>query len=173
MAKHIVKCAICNESFDANSVPFVKVNSRRYAHKSCAEAKQVELTQTELDKEELLEYIKKLLSIEYITPRIHKQLNQYVEEYHYTYSGMRKALIYFYEIKGNDVEKANGGIGIIPYVYDSAYRYYYELWLAQERNRGKEIVNYKPDVVIINIPRPEKKVKKRKLFSFLDMEGEE
>ena len=173
MAKHIVKCAICNETFDANTVPYIKVNSRRYAHKSCSDAKKQQVSQEEKDKTALLDYIKQLLKLEYVTARIQKQIKQYVDEYHYTYSGMRKALIYFYEIKGNDIEKANGGIGIIPYVYDAAYRYYYDLWLAQERNRGKEISEYKPDVIIINIPRPKKKIKKRRLFSFLDSEEEE
>ena len=41
----------------------------------------------------------KLLGENYINPRVRKQLNQYVEEYNYTYSGMLKALIYFYEVK--------------------------------------------------------------------------
>ena len=36
MAKHIVKCAICGESFDANTVPYVKTSSRRYAHAACS-----------------------------------------------------------------------------------------------------------------------------------------
>ena len=35
MAKHIVKCLICGNSFDANVEPFIKANSRRYAHLEC------------------------------------------------------------------------------------------------------------------------------------------
>ena len=42
-AKHIVKCALCNESFDANEESYVKVNSRRYAHATCAKQNDLQL----------------------------------------------------------------------------------------------------------------------------------
>ena len=50
---------------------------------------------------------------------------------------MLKALIYFYEVKGNSVEKANGGIGIIPWIYKDAYNYYYDLWMIKQRNKNR------------------------------------
>jgi len=81
-------------------------------------------------------------------------------------------LVYFFEIKGNSVEKANGGIGIVPYVYQQAYNYYYSLWLAQQKNEDKVVEEYVPIVKEIIIPVPERKVRKRPLFSFLDEEGE-
>ena len=79
--------------------------------------RRTETSKRSKDKEELNEYIKKLFKIDYVDARIQKQIKQYVEEYHYSYSGIRKALIYFFEIKGNSIEKSNGGIGIVPYVY--------------------------------------------------------
>ena len=106
----------------------------------------------------------KLLGENYINPRVRKQLNQYVEEYNYTYSGMLKALIYFYEVKGNSVEKANGGIGIIPFIYKDACNYYYNLYLAQEANENKEIK--KQEIKEITITSPQAERKKIKLFSF-------
>ena len=100
------------------------------------------------------------------------QVKQYREEYNYTYSGMYKALKYFYEIKGSDVKKANGGIGIIPYIYKQAHDYYYALWEAQQRNENKvEVIqSYVPQVQEIRIKRPQLKPKKRDLFTFLDEE---
>lgn len=53
-----------------------------------------------------------LFGLDYITPKIRKQMNSYINEYHYSYSGMLKALQYSFEVKGNDVAKANEGIGI-------------------------------------------------------------
>lgn len=170
MAKHIVKCAICGMSFDANAEPFVKVSSRRYAHQKCSENKEENLSQIEKDKEALEQYIMKLFNITYIDPRVRKQIKQYIEEYHYTYSGVLKALIYHYEIKGGDIDKANGALGIVPYVYQKAYNYYYSLWEAQQKNKEKIIEYYVPKVKEIIIPAPERKVKKRKNFSFLDEE---
>lgn len=170
MAKHIVKCAICGMSFDANAEPFVKVSSRRYAHQKCSENKEENLSQLEKDKEALDQYIMKLFNITYIDPRIRKQIKQYIEEYHYTYSGILKALVYHYEIKGGDIDKANGALGIVPYVYQKAYNYYYSLWEAQQKNKEKIIEHYIPKVKEIIIPVPERKIKKRKNFSFLDEE---
>ena len=42
-----------------------------------------------------------LFKTDYIDAKIRKQIKQYREEYNYTYSGIRKALVYFFEIKGN------------------------------------------------------------------------
>ena len=170
MAKHIVKCAICGMSFDANVEPFVKVSSRRYAHQKCSENKEEDLSQLEKDKEARDQYIMKLFNITYIDPRIRKQIKQYIEESHYTYSGILKALVYHYEIKGGDIDKANGALGIVPYVYQKAYNYYYSLWEAQQKNKEKIIEHYILKVKEIIIPVQERKIKKKKNFSFLDEE---
>jgi D-arabinose 1-dehydrogenase-like Zn-dependent alcohol dehydrogenase len=122
----------------------------------------------DIDKEKLEKYILELLGEEYISPRVRKQMNTFIEEYKFTYSGIHKALIYFYEIKGNPAAKANGGIGIVPYVYKDAFNYHYKLWLAQQKNENKIVQEYVPNIKEIIIPRPERKVKKRKLFTFLD-----
>ena len=112
----------------------------------------------------------KLLKVDYIDARVRKQIKQYREEYNYTYSGIHKALKYFYEVKGNSTEKANGGIGIVPYVYQNAYNYYLAIWQAQQKNQDKVLQDYTPKVKEIIIPRPQRKVKKRELFTFLDEE---
>jgi hypothetical protein len=83
---------------------------------------------------------------------------------------MRKALIYFYEVQGNDKKKANGGIGIVPFVYQDAYNYHYNLWLAKERNRNKNIQEFIPKTIEVKIPPPQRKVKVKKKFTFLDEE---
>ena len=113
-----------------------------------------------------------LFKTDYVDARIHKQIKQYREEYNYTYSGIRKALVYFFEIKGNSIEKANGGIGIVPYVYQQAYNYYLALWQAQQKNQDKVIIDYIPKVKEITIPKPQRKIKKQNLFTFLDEEKE-
>ena len=57
-------------------------------------------------------------------------------ENNYTYSGILKTLKYWFEIKKGDLEKANGGIGIVPYVYDDAFLYWRGIWEAREKNKG-------------------------------------
>ena len=174
MAKqHLVKCTICGLTFDANIEPFEKVsNGRRYAHKQCFDNKEASKSQEEKDKEALIEYIKQLFKVERLNPHIYKQLKDYIEINHFTYSGIHKALIYHYEIKKGDISKANGGIGIVEYIYQQAHDYYRTIWLAQQKNEGKmeDIKNYLPEEKIIKIPIPRTTIKKRKLFTFLDEE---
>lgn len=95
-------------------------------------------------------------------------MNDYIREYQYTYSGMLKALVYFYEVKGNNKNKANGGIGIIPFIYKDAYNYYYNLWMIQQSNKDKNVIDYVPKLKEIKIPIPKKEPRKRPVFTFLD-----
>lgn len=165
---HLVKCVYCKRQFNRDKWPYVQVSTQRYAHKECSIRQDELLSKEEKDKIELEKYILKLLNEDYISPRVRKQLNQYVNEYHYTYSGIHKSLYYFYEIQKNPVEKANGSIGIVPYIYKASYDYYYSLWLAQQNNKDKVVQEYIPTEKTIKIPNPQKKIRKRKLFSFLD-----
>ena len=168
---HFVKCLYCEKKFDRDKTPFIQVG-RRYAHQECSLSAEEKKTQEEKDKQELDDYIIQLLKIDYIDARIRKQIKTYVEEHNYTYSGIKKALIYFYEVKGNSIEKANGGIGIVPFIYKDAFNYYYALWQAQQQNKDKIIVDYQPKVIEVVIPRPQRKVKQRQLFTFLDEEND-
>ncbi len=113
----------------------------------------------------------KIFDYEFVPPLIRKQINSFIKEYNYTYSGMLKALVYFHEVKGNPIQERSG-IGILPYIYKDAYNYYYALWEAQQKNEGKKISDYVPVVREVRIPVPERKIEKRNLFSFLDEEGD-
>ena len=115
----------------------------------------------------------KLFDWDYVHPRVKRQISDYIEEYNFTYSGIQKSLEYFYHVKGNSLEKANGGIGIVPYIYQDAYNYYYALWEAKQKNIGIKIKEYVADTKEISIPPPQRKLKKRKLFTFLDEEEED
>lgn len=170
---HIVTCIYCKKKFDRDKYPFVQVSNRRYAHTECSMSDDQKKAKEESDKEALNNYIMKLFKTTYVDARIQKQIKQYVDEYNFTYSGIQKALTYFFEIKGNSLEKANGGIGIVPYVYKNAYNYYFSLWQAQQKNEDKVVTDYVPNIKEIVIPRPQRKVKKRQLFTFLDKENDE
>lgn len=170
---HVVTCIYCKKKFDRDKHPFVQVSNRRYAHTECSMSDEQRKAKEESDKEALNNYIMKLFNTTYVDARIQKQIKQYVDEYNFTYSGIQKALTYFFEIKGNSLEKANGGIGIVPYVYKNAYNYYFSLWQAQQKNEDKVVTDYVPNIKEIVIPRPQRKVKKRQLFTFLDKENDE
>lgn len=170
MAKRILKCYYCGEQFDANQVPFVQVNSRRYAHKECAEKAQNEKSQEEKDLALLEEYIKNLFNISQLTPKIRKQISTYHTEKNYSYSGIYKTLKYWFEVRGNSIDKANGGLGIVPYVYDQAFHYWRALWEAQQQNENIKVEEFVSETKEIHIKPPSREPMKhiRKLFTFLE-----
>ena len=174
---HMVKCAICGESFDRDKVQAVKHGARRYAHLRCNPTGEVVVSEIDpvkaKEQQELAElesYIQTLLQDDYNPARVKKQINEYKQKYGYGYDSMRKTLIYWYEIKGQSKEKANGGIGIIPFIFNDAKNYYYSLYLAQIANQDIQ-PGYKPDVVEIEIESPRTTIKKPKLFNII--EGDE
>ena len=173
---HKVKCPYCNETFDRDKEAYIMINSKRYAHKKCFEDNENSKTQDQKDKEALIKYIKKLFNTKTISVKIDKQIEKYIKENNYTYSGIHKSLAYFYEIKKNSLDKANGGIGIVPYIYDEAFRYYYSIWEANQKQEfviKNDFDKYIPQIEEVSIPIPKRKVKKRNLFSFLDETQEE
>lgn len=114
---HYVVCAVCGKRFDRDIVQATRYSSRRYAHQECyPEGEIVPMPPPKKEKNEdlikLEEYIKKLFNYEKIPQRVYLQINQYVKEYGYSYSGILKTLVYAFEVKHNDITKANGGIGI-------------------------------------------------------------
>ena len=164
---HMVKCTVCGESFDRDKVQAVKSGARRYAHYTCLpEGELVPLPNAVVDQDlvDLENYIKNLLGDDYNPARVKKQIKDYKNEYNYSYSGMLKALVWFYEVKGNSIEKANGGIGILPFVYQDAYNYYYSLYLAQLVNEEKDVNQYKTKVREIVIKSPSVAGKPVRLF---------
>ena len=126
------------------------------------------MNKEDLDKMKLEQYINQLFHTDYVDPRIQKQIKNYIKEYNFTYSGILKSLVYFYEVKQNPVEKSNDGIGIVPWVSKQAFNYYYAIWLAQQKNTNKTVENYIPKETEIIIPRPKPKPYRKHLFSFLD-----
>lgn len=172
MAKAMVKCLYCGQQFDRNDPAnnAIKIG-RRYAHKQCSDERNAQMSQEERDQEALYNYCKELFKEDYNYLKIKKQIESYIKNYQYTYSGMLKALKWFFEVKKENIEKANGGIGIVPYIYQDAYKYYYSLYLAQQRNEQKHNdYNVKTKVIVIESPRMW--IAPPKLFNLGDDENE-
>lgn len=168
---HYVTCSICKQRFDRDKYQAVLVSSRRYAHATCAGTLSAEDAQKEKDRKDLEDYIINLFNLEHMDGRITLQIQKYLQDHpEYTYSGIRRTLQYFYEIKRNPIEKANGGIGIVPWVYEEARRYYYNQWLLSQKNAEKDIQQYVPKVREITIKPPKREPKKKRIFTFLDEE---
>ena len=170
---HYCICTVCNERFDRDKVPAVKTSARRYAHLRCKpDGEKVPLPNQVVDEDlqKLEDYIKKLLNEDYVNARVRKQIKDFREEYGYSYSGILKSFIYFYEVKGNSKDKANGGIGIVPCIYKDAYNYYFDLFTAQNQNKSKDIANFVSKVKEITIKPPSVYIPPKRLFNLDDEE---
>lgn len=156
MAKINVKCLYCGEIFDRNNpdISFVKIKNR-YAHTECHERHLSNITQEEKDIEAFFEYTKHLFGKSYNYLATKKMAERYVKENNYTYSGMLKTLKWYYEKEKHPLDKSNGSIGIIPYVYNQAMQYYYSLYQIQQLNKNKDISHFTlPKERVINIESP-------------------
>lgn len=166
---HYVICKYCGVRFNRDIEDVYKIGNR-YAHTECAILHETTKSKEEQDKENLEKYIKELFNLDYITPKIAKQIKTFKEEYKYGYSGILKTLKYYYEIKNGSKEKANQGIGIVPYLYLEAYNYYQTIEKANEKNDLIKIEDIKTKEVFIS---PQKRIGlKKNAFSFLDKEGD-
>ena len=162
---HYVKCPKCGETFDRDIIQAVRINGRRYGHAKCYPDNNnfVPLVEKKISEEQKIKnYAKSILKEQYVAARVNKQIKDFLAE-GYTASGILKTLIYWYEIKHNDISKAIGGIGIVPYVYKQALDYYYNLYLAEMANVDKDIDEYRPKEIFISIDLP-KKEKELKLW---------
>ena len=155
---HYVKCPKCGETFDRDIIQAVRINGRRYGHAKCYPDNNnfVPLVEKKISEEQKIKnYAKSILKEQYVAARVNKQIKDFLAE-GYTASGILKTLIYWYEIKHNDISKAMGGIGIVPYVYKQALDYYYNLYLAEMANVDKDIDEYRPKEIFISIDLPKK-----------------
>ena len=105
-----VKCLICEKYIDKADPECVKVSNTRYAHRTCV-ADRPEI----LEKTEFFDYCSQLFKKQYDHNKTVKLAEKYMKEFSdWTWSGMQKALWFYYEKKHGDKSKAYGSIGILP-----------------------------------------------------------
>lgn len=169
---HKVKCYYCGHIFDRDKEPFMAIpdKARRYAHKDCYLRAAAIQQADEENRVKLENYIKELFNYKVLPEGVNRQIREYTTEKNYTYSGILKALKYFYEIKHGSKEKAFGRIGIVPFVYEDAHNYYLAIWETQQKNTEVQVEEYvlPQKEVHISIPQREPMRKKRQVFVFLE-----
>ena len=172
---HYVICSKCGSKFDRDKVQAVRTGARRYAHATCDPTNTdfVPLLVKEEDPEltKLKNYINQKFGKNANWAQINRQIKIYTTENNYSLSGILKSLVYFYDVKNNSIDKSNGAIGIVPFVYQDAYNYYYSLFVAQSQNQQKDVSKIVSKVKEIIIPLPQINLPKR-LFNLDDDEGE-
>ena len=172
IAKHEVKCAVCGVTFDTNLIQAVKYSGRRYAHASCCPDNKdfVPLgPESDPDLIKLKDYISQVYGDKANWSLITRQIKKFTTEQGYSYSGILKSLVFFYEVKHNNIEQSKGGIGIVPFVYNDAKNYYYAIWLAQQANNNKTLTTKIKEFII---KPPKMRGTKNRLLEWEDEDGE-
>lgn len=162
-----VKCRICGELIDRNTEQFVD-HSPWFAHQTCYDKREAEKSQEERDFDELIEYCRSLYGRTFDFPKTVRLAKSYHNNMGLTYTGIRRTMEYTYVIRKESLEKGNGSIGIVPYKYDEANRYYYSIWEANHRVQPTILQKYEPKVVEITIPVPQRPKVAKRLFKMLE-----
>lgn len=162
--KREVICLYCNEKFFLEDENFLKPRLNRYAHKECYEKHFTK-------DESYIDVIYQVLSkagVKYNYQMCERQRLRFLKD-GYTNEGISEALRFFYEKNTSDPNKANGGIGIVPYVYDEAKEYFDKM--RKRKTARREAFQARQEVKAITIVAPKKKEKERKnKFSLEDLE---
>lgn len=129
-------------------------------HKPKAELKDGLSEEEYQEKKKVIEYLKMLLDSPEIPSSIYAIMNNDMERYNHTYTGIYNTLRYLHEIK--EKELTGNIVGIVPYYYDEADKYYKEIQTIEQNNKDIDIHNmYKEKVIVI---KPKKRAIKQLSF---------
>ena len=138
-----VKCPECGMYNDKENTVY---HNCRYYCQVCYANKMSESQ----DYKNLIAYICELYQIEKPTGWMLKQIKDFKEKFNYTYKGIRTTLHYFYEIQeGNDISDSIV-VGIVPFVYDEAKKFYIDKKAVKESVMGCDLEELQNKKHIIN-----------------------
>ena len=152
----IVKCAYCGGSMDKDTA--LRYKDKNYHESCCQSAKE---------RDKVSEYICYLFDLKAPGPQNYRLLKKYIEEEGYTYKGIFYSLKYFYEVKKSNITKGQERIGIVPYIYDEAQKYFKDL-----ENKKEKIKDAVKPIDTINVTVTDKKNRNKKTINLEDLLGE-
>ena len=139
---HIVQCRLCHIKFDTEKENFKLVGKKSYYHEKCYDEwiKTRNVAATNGDelfwKESVVDFLYRDVHMIINFAKLENQWESYIKpNKKMTPKGIYFALRYHFEIQHGDKEQAQGGIGIVPYVYSQAAQY----WTALENRKSGTI----------------------------------
>jgi hypothetical protein len=183
--KPLVHCRICKGEIDRNTqqenVDWVMPTPKWYYHKHCYEtwAKKKNDIHASASAEEwfdmMWQYLSKDIKIGPDYTKTKSQWDNFIKK-GYTPKGIYFSVRYQYEVNHGDPKKSEGGIGIVPHIYQNCSAY----WQKRE-NEFKDIcsriekqMQEIKEKKVKEVAYVQRDRKKKKLLSLSDiMEGEE
>jgi len=136
---HVVMCRLCKQRFNTEVEEAVLVGQKSYYHKSCYEIwkKNLDNPQGNMDTdfwyEALVDYLYRDVKMSIDFQKLQNQWKNFTKPgRNMTPKGIFFAMKYFYDVQKGEVEKAMGGIGIVPSIYSRSSEYW------QNREMQKE-----------------------------------
>lgn len=127
--KKMKRCLYCGKLMDKDTADALMVGvGTRYAHKECYE-KYFNADDRYIDK---LYGVLKVAFGDYNFQKIERQRVSFLKQ-GITNKDMYEALYYWYIVKNKSTEKANGGIGIIPYIVEDSIEYFKEIEKSSQK----------------------------------------
>lgn len=172
----IFKCRWCGEEFNISQMQdqeWIMPFKGHYYHTNCWLEKETpgsvrpmkpERTESDRWTDAIMDLFYRDMKVECNFSLIHRQIKGLVKK-GYTIKGIYYTLNWFYLIKRGDWEKSNGGIGIVPYVYEEASQY----WCAQEEKQ-KGIITQIEEQISLRESQPvvykrQEKIKRKDKYS--------
>lgn len=157
MSNDNIACAICGKNIDTDSEPRGSwiISRKKYYHIDCYNNNAAVI------ENDIIDYCKELYGACCNVKRIKKQIKEYIDEGK-SMKDIYMTLRYWYEIKHKDPSKAQGGIGIVGYVYQEAMQWCDKM----SRIKSKHVValDEKPPVTVTVKTTPVRKPKRVNLF---------
>lgn len=135
---HIVKCRLCKQQFDTTKLSeneWIMPDPRCYYHRSCYEDWKTNRNNAKADGrdsnfwyESLIDYLYRDIKMSMDFSKINSQWASFTKpERKMTPKGIYFAIRYYYDVMHGDAEKALGGIGIVPNIYNDSAQYWVDL----------------------------------------------
>lgn len=173
---HKVKCKYCEEIFDRDKIPFIELPGRRYAHKTCYCNYLDNLEETNPDDYYYMKIhnmMREKLRDGYNKVKIDRQINKLIKEESKNMKGIALTLEWWYDIKKEDPAKANGGIGIVSYIWRDSQIYWKSVFDAQKNYQEISLDN-KTVIQEVKANRPKQKARyqivRPKRVNYFDLE---
>jgi len=136
---HIVMCRLCKKRFNTDLEEAVLEGQKAYYHKSCYEIWKKNLDNPQGDMEAdfwyeaLVDYLYRDVKMSINFPKLQNQWSNFTKPgRNMTPKGIFFAMKYFYDVQKGEVEKAMGGIGIVPNIYARSAEY----WANREMQKA-------------------------------------
>lgn len=140
---HVVKCRACGIKFDTdklNDDEWIMPKTNQYYHKDCYDKwiKDKDDPNADMTKDAwyaaLVDYLYRDLKMPVDFAKLQSQWNNFLKPgKEMTPKGVYFSVKYFYDIEHGDMEKAQGGIGIVPSIYKRATQYWAD---REQREQG-------------------------------------